>query len=237
MINSNILIYSDRQVFHTATSDTILPENARQSWNLKSFGVPWVFSAAISSSAPPICRTVLPYLINIEPDVRKTMFFHKESQSLHVKDSVFFFRELVRQLSTITHNKERSWQEPSLCTLVRAKSVWPGNQVSKPAKLLPDVAESLGKMTVIWLCRSRGEPKSTIKEVQSFVGPRASHSAFPMCSQCSRCNRVSICTTSRSVYTLNHENTRSSCCMSSFRCWRTNISARFHSCSWDAGSR
>lgn len=97
--------------------------------------------------------------------------------------------------------------------------------------------KALEKWSVIWLCRSRGEPKSTIKEVQSFVGPRASHSAFPMCSQCSRCNRVSICTTSRSVYTLNHENTRSSCCMSSFRCWRTNISARFHSCSWDAGSR
>ena len=79
MINSNILIYSDRQVFHTATSDTILPENARQSWNLKSFGVPWVFSAAISSSAPPICRTVLPYLINIEPDVRKITKSHKAS--------------------------------------------------------------------------------------------------------------------------------------------------------------
>ena len=35
------------------------------------------------------------------------MFFHKESQSLHVKDSVFFFRELVQQLSTITPQQRK----------------------------------------------------------------------------------------------------------------------------------
>lgn len=35
------------------------------------------------------------------------MFFQKESQSLHVKDSVFFFRELVQQLSTITAQQRK----------------------------------------------------------------------------------------------------------------------------------
>ena len=95
---------------HHATSDCtiFLPENARQSWNLKSFG--GVFSAAAGDHklcSIPICRTVLLCLVNMEHDARKTCSFFSQSRSAHVKDSVLFFHGFLQQVSTITSQQRK----------------------------------------------------------------------------------------------------------------------------------
>ena len=143
----------------------------------------------------------LSYLINIEHDVRKTVFLHKESQILHVKESLFFCHEFFQQLSTITSRQRK--------VLAGAFALHIGQgQVSLTRKPTVQARQALTR------CGRKPWQNDGHRTVHK---PRASHSEV-QCSQCSRCNPVSICTTSRSVYTLNHENGQSSCCMSSFRC-------------------